>query len=435
MARRARIWLIHQNFPGQFLHLAQALKARGDELHAIGAVTARELPGIPLHRYNPMPTGGVPDCHPWVADQQTKVLRAEAVARLIQEMLQRLDRPDLVLGHPGWGELLGLADVLPGVPLLHLPEFVYRLDGADFGFDPEFPPTAPFSRTRLNLRRGVQLLTLESHPYAIMPTWFQWSSIPGPYRRGVQVIHEGVDTSRIRPPSSSHPAESMKLMKRDITLEPGDEIVTFASRNLEPYRGFHVFMRMLPLLQRLRPRARVIIIGADGVSYGSAPAQGGTWRQVLMAELEGKLDMSRIHFVGKLPLPALHSMLRLTRVHVYFTVPFVLSWSMIEAMAAGCVLIGSRTPPVQELIREGENGLLVDFFDGEGLAERICAVLADPAAHAPLGAAARRTVERDYDLRRVCLPQQLRFVDRMLSGHPPDPVEPPPELEGLLLPG
>jgi glycosyltransferase involved in cell wall biosynthesis len=434
MARPARIWLIHQNFPGQYLHLAQALRARGDQLQAIGTATARELPGIPLHRYNPMPVGGVPECHPWLVDQQTKVLRAEAVARLIQHLLGRLDPPDLVLGHPGWGELLALADVLPGVPLLHQPEFVYRLEGADFGFDAEFPATAPFSRTRLNLRRGIQLLTMEGHPYAMVPTWFQWSSIPGPYRRGVQVIHEGVDTQRIQPPSQQRPAAGMKLMNRDIELNPGDEIVTFASRNLEPYRGFHVFMRMLPLLQRLRPQARVIIIGAEGVSYGSAPAQGGSWRQVLMAELEDQLDTSRIHFVGKLPLPALHAVLRLTRVHVYFTVPFVLSWSMLEAMAAGCVLIGSRTPPVQELIRDGDNGLLVDFFDGQGLAERIAAVLADPAGHAPLGRAARQTVERHYDLRRVCLPQQLKLVDRMLSGQAPEPMEPPADLANLLLP-
>ncbi|MEB3352020.1 MAG: glycosyltransferase [Cyanobacteriota bacterium] len=435
MARKARILLIHQNFPGQYLHLAQALQRRGDELVSIGAGTARALPGIPLHRYNPMPAGGVPACHPWVADQQTKALRAEAVAALLQRLLQTMDPPDLVLGHPGWGELLALDEVLPGVPLLHQPEFVYRLDGADFGFDPEFPPTTPFSRTRLNLRRGIQLLTMEAHPHAMVPTWFQWSSIPGPYRHGVQVIHEGVDTERIRPPTAKQPAEPMTLMQQQIRIDADSEIVTFASRNLEPYRGFHVFMRMLPALQRLRPNARVIIIGADGVSYGSAPPGGGSWRQALLRELDGQLEMDRIHFVGKLPLPALHAVLRLTRVHVYFTVPFVLSWSMLEAMACGAVLIGSRTAPVQELIRHGDNGLLVDFFDGEGLAEMIARVLADPAAHAPLGKAARRLVERDYDLKRMCLPQQLRLVDRMLSGHPPAPVEPPAELAELLLPG
>jgi glycosyltransferase involved in cell wall biosynthesis len=198
-----------------------------------------------------------------------------------------------------------------------------------------------------------------------------------------------------------------------LTLEPGAEVVSFVARNLELYRGFHRFTRMLPLLQALRPQAHVVIVGGDGVSYGSAPAAGGSWKSLLLQELEGRLDLGRIHFVGMVPRSVLHELFRVTACHVYLTFPFVLSWSLLEAMAWGAVLIGSATASLREVIRDGENGLSVDFFDGDGLAERIAAGLADPAAHRPLGDAARQDMLAPYDLTTVCLPQQLALVDRV----------------------
>ena len=409
-----QVLFIHQNFPGQYVHLAAALLAQGDQPVAIGGPTARALPGIPLHRYNPMPLGGVPTCHPWAEDFQTKCLRAAAVAELLERLIADGLAPDLVVGHPGWGELLSIQDLLPAGPVLHHVEFVYQVEGADVGFDPEFASAAWQLRSRVRLKRATQLLTLHDLDWGLAPTAWQAATAPVEFQNRISVIHEGIDTREIMPRAHA----SVTLNRAGLKLEPGDEVVSFVARSLEPYRGFHRFMRMLPQLQALRPNAQVVIVGGEGVSYGTAPAAGGSWKSALLQELDGQLDLNRIHFVGQVPLAVLHELFRVTACHVYLTVPFVLSWSLLEAMACGAVVIGSATAPVQEVIRDGENGLLVDFFDGEGLAERIAAVLADPAAHRPLGQAARQDMVARYDLTTVCLPQQLALVDRLAAGVP-----------------
>ena len=407
----ATILFIHQNFPGQYRHLAPALRARGDRVEAIGGPTAQGLPDIPLHRYNPMPAAGVPECHPWVSDLQTKVLRAEAVGRTLEQLLAQGLKPDLVVGHPGWGELLAIKDLLTSVPVLHQVEFVYQLEGGDVDFDPEFGLPDWRNRSRIRLRRSTQLLALQDLDWGLAPTPWQASTVPFEYQPRLSVIHEGIDTAVIRPEG---PAE-INLQQAGLCLRPGDEVVTFVARNLEPYRGFHRFMRALPLLQKLRPQARVLIVGGQEVSYGSAPAGGGTWKETLLRELQGQLDFSRLHFVGRIPHGLLHQLFRVSACHVYLTYPFVLSWSLLEAMACGTLVIGSATPPVQDVISDGVNGRLVDFFDTEGLAKAIAAVLADPTAQTPLRQAARRTAVERFDLQTVCLPQQLALVDRLLG--------------------
>lgn len=410
-----KVLFVHTNFPGQYRHLAPALRARGEDVCAIGGPTATGLEGVPLHRYDPMPSGGVPPCHPWAADLQTKALRAEAAGHVLSNLLATGWRPDVVVGHPGWGELLAVKDLLPHVPVLHQVEFVYQLQGADAGFDPEFARDHWTTCTRLRLRRATQLLAFHDLDWGLAPTPWQASTAPPEFRNRLSVIHEGIDTARIGP----LPDRRITLQKAGLTFRPGDEVVSFVARNLEPYRGFHRFLRMLPALQRQRPRAHVVIVGADGVSYGSPPASGGTWRQVLLRELEGQLDLSRIHFVGRIPHGVLHDLFRVCACHVYFTYPFVLSWSLLEAMACEAVVVGSATAPVQDVISHGENGLLVDFFDGEALAATVAEVLADPAAHRPLGQAARRTVVEHYDLQSVCLPRQLALLDALAAGRTP----------------
>jgi glycosyltransferase involved in cell wall biosynthesis len=409
---------LHQNFPGQYRHLAGALAGRGDRVHAIGGPTSRALEGVSLHRYDPRPATGVPACHPWAADLQTKCLRAEAVGALLEQLLRQGLRPDLVIGHPGWGELLGIKDQLPQVPVLHHVEFVYQLEGADTGFDPEFLRPGWQDATRLRLRRAPQLLAFHDLDWGVAPTHWQASTVPEPFRARVSVIHEGIDTDAIGPRSGAE----IRLEKAGLSFRAGDELVSFVARQLEPYRGFHRFLRMLPQLQRLRPQAHVVIVGGDGVSYGSPPPQGGTWRQVLLRELEGQIDLSRLHFVGQVPHAVLHDLFRVCACHVYLTVPFVLSWSLLEAMACGAVVIGSATAPVMEVIEDGVNGLLVEYFDAEALAAATAAVLADPARHRPLGEAARALVVHRYDLNRVCLPAQLELVAALALGKNPSSV-------------
>jgi len=409
------IVFIHQNFPGQYRHLAPALLERGDTVTAIGGPTSRALEGIPLHRYDPLPAAGVPACHPWAADLQTKCLRAEAVATLLDSLRSEGLRPDLVIGHPGWGELLAVKDVFPEVPVLHQVEFVYQLEGADTGFDPEFAVPGWRERARLRLRRAPQLLAFHDLDWGLAPTAWQASTVPPAFRERVSVIHEGIDTDRIAP----RPGAEIHLAKAGLTFRPGDEVVSFVARQLEPYRGFHRFLRMLPQLQQLRPQAHVVIVGGDGVSYGSPPPQGGSWRQVLLRELEGQIDPSRLHFVGQVPHAVLHDLFRVCACHVYLTVPFVLSWSLLEAMACGAVVIGSATAPVMEVIEDGVNGLLVEYFDGDALAAAITQALADPARHRPLGETARELVVERYDLKGVCLPRQLELVDAVARGELP----------------
>jgi len=407
-----QVLFVHQNFPGQYPHLARALLDRGDRVHAIGGPTARPLPGVALHRYDPRPAGGIPECHPWVADLQTKSLRAEAVGKLLQKLLEGGLQPDVVVGHPGWGELLAVKDLLPTVPVLHQVEFVYQLSGGDTDFDPEFAQADWVSQTRLRLRRAPQLLALHDLDWGVAPTPWQASTVPAEYRQRLSVIHEGIDTTAIAPREGS----VIALEKAGQRFRPGDPLVTFVARSLEPYRGFHVFMRALPRLLALRSDAHVIVVGDEGVSYGPPPAGGGSWKQRLLQELQGQLDLSRVHFVGRVPHPVLHDLFRVSACHVYLTYPFVLSWSLLEAMSCGAIVVASATPPVQDVIQAGRNGLLVDFFDSHALADTVAGVLADPPAHQHLGIAARRSVVDRFDLHSICLPQLLQLVDRLAGG-------------------
>jgi glycosyltransferase involved in cell wall biosynthesis len=228
----------------------------------------------------------------------------------------------------------------------------------------------------------------------------------------MQVVHDGIDTRRVAP----DPAARISLQNAGVTLGTDDEVVTYVARNLEPYRGFHTFMRALPLLLRLRPRARILIVGGDEVSYGSKPTSGGSWRQAMLAEVGAQLDASRVHFLGRVPYADYLRLLQVSTVHAYLTYPFVLSWSLLEAMAAGCMVVASRTAPVQEVIRDGENGRLVDFFDHRGLAETLAQAIDERERLQSIRAAARRTVVEDYDLDSRCLPRQLELLQALPIG-------------------
>jgi glycosyltransferase involved in cell wall biosynthesis len=313
--------------------------------------------------------------------------------------------PDVMLGHNGWGEIWYLRDIFPQTPLVGYFEFFYRLHGADVGFDPADPIT-PDTAPRLRTKNLGNLLALDTANLGQCPTQWQKAGYPKRYHPILHVIHEGIDTQVAAP----DPQARLSVPNTEIHFAAGDEVVTYVARNLEPYRGFPLFMRSLPSILERRPKAHVVIVGGDEVSYGARLSDGRTYRQESLKELQGSLDLARVHFLGRVPYSTFIKVLQISRVHVYLTYPFVLSWSMLEAMSAGCLIVGSRTPPVEEVIRDCGNGVLVDFFSPGEIADRVVEALQDPHAHDSIRRNARQTVIDEYDLRTVCLPAHLHLL-------------------------
>ena len=405
----ARILLIHQNFPGQFKHLYPEL-AKQHEVVGLTINPYQSAAGVQVVRYVPQ-RGTTPNVHPWVSDLETKVIRGEAAYRTMLQLRDAGFNPDLVLAHPGWGESLFVKEVWPKAHLSVYCEFYYHLHGADVNFDPEFSTDDPGQGPRLAMKNVNMRLHMDIADSALSPTKWQASVYPDSFRDRITVIHDGVDTNSIAP----DPNATLTLGRAG-QISRKDEIITFVNRNLEPMRGYHVFMRALPRLMALRSNARFLIVGSDDVSYGARPEAGKTWRQIFFDEVKDRIDVNRIHFVGNVPRELFTRMLQVSTVHVYLTYPFVLSWSMIEAMSAGCAIVGSDTPPVREVIRHQENGLLVDFFNPEALADSVANLAGDPALRARLGAAARQDAISGYDLRTRCLPAQIAWVNSLLAS-------------------
>ena len=404
-----KLLFIHQNFPGQFKFLAPALARQGHEVVAMTMQKseAGQWQGVRLVPYAAS-RGTTPKVHPWVSDFETKTIRGEACFRAALRLKAQGFCPDLVIAHPGWGESLFLKDVWPAARLGIYAEFYYHPQGADVGFDPEFPAADAGDVCRLRLKNLNNLLHFEVADAAISPTQWQASTFPEPFRSKITVVHDGIDTDALAP----NPGVSLTL-NGSLKLSRGDELITFVNRNLEPYRGYHIFMRALPELLRRRPGARVLLVGGDDVSYGARAEGGRKWKDLFAAEVRAQIsdaDWARVHFLGHVPYQHFIPLLQLSSVHVYLTYPFVLSWSLLEAMSLGCAIVASDTQPLREAVRDDETGRLVDFFDVGGLAQQVCALLDDPQARARLGASARAFARAHYDLRSVCLPRQLEWV-------------------------
>ena len=403
---------IHQNFPGQYRHLAPALARHpGNRVLAFRLGESLEGHEVEIIGYKVQPPSQAAG-HPWLTDLQPKLVRAEALARAALQLKDQGFTPDAIIGHPGWGETLLLPEVWPHTPIGLYSEFFYSANGADVGFDPEFlPQTDALSNAgRLRLKNLNQLLAFEDAAIGISPTRWQQSLYPERLRTKIEVIHDGIDTRALKP----NPAVRMRLRDK-LSLSRDDELITFVNRNLEPYRGYHIFMRALPSLLKRRPKARVLIVGGEGTSYGAAPPAGKTWRDIFLEEVRADVDLNRVHFVGRLNYNDFVQMMQLSRVHVYLTYPFVLSWSLLEAMSIGCAIVASDTAPVREVIDHRQEGLLVDFFDRNDLVDRICELLDDQPLRIALGRNARKRAIDTYDLQSHCLPRQLEWVSALLA--------------------
>lgn len=403
-----RIAFVHQNFPGQFVHLAPALAARGHQAVALTPDSNENPFKFALARYKWTPREFPAAQFGLARNFAEMTYRGEAVASAAVELRDRHGfEPDVIFGTPGWGETLFLQYVWPRARRLLYAEFYYDADGPNEGFDPEF--ARPALRSKIGLAAGgahLLMATASSHKL-LSPTRWQAQSFPEFVQPRISVIHDGIDTERVTPLEGVR----VTIPGTDITIAKGEEILTFINRNLEPSRGFHIFMRALPAVLKARPGARVVIIGGDERSYSPPPAAGKTWRQVMLEEVGGSLDLSRVHFAGKVPYATFIDLMRVTRVHAYLSYPFVLSWSMLEAMSAGALVVGSRTPPVEEVIRDGINGRLVDFFDVAAWSAALIEALSEPERFETLRTAARQTIVDHYDLRSRCLPRLIDFVE------------------------
>jgi glycosyltransferase involved in cell wall biosynthesis len=379
-----RLLVIHQNFPGQFGHLVRAWSQRADmDVRAIARNTALGLPGFDkLMRYQ-LARGVRPDQHHYLRQMEASTLHGQAVARLMLKLRQSGFTPDTILAHPGWGEALFAKDIFPNAKLVHLCEWYYSATGADLGFDPEFPISFD-DGARIRMWNAQHTLDLIQCDIAVSPTSWQRSRYPSILQPKIVVHHEGIATDSLGP--NPH---AVITTPSGVTLKSGDPVITYVARNLEPYRGFHIFMRALEKIQKANPRCHALIVGGDEVSYGKRPTDAANWREKMLAEV--KLDPTRTHFLGRIPKEQFVRVLQLSAAHVYLTYPFVLSWSLLEAMACGAPIIASDTAPVREVIRDGENGSLANFFDSQAIADKVLDMLGAGNSQTPL----RRQAQAD----------------------------------------
>jgi len=411
-----KLLFIHQGFPGQYIHILRALdKQGGHQLVGLGLQEPdRPLPqSVQYFRYS-LSRGNQPGIHPFIQDIESKVIRGEACARAAEQMKKQGFTPDLICGHAGWGELLFLKDVWPSVPTLAYQQFFYNPNGFDVNFDPEFQeeanPSDWTSAARIRMKTANPLLNLEANNWSVTPTNFQRNSFPEAKRERISVIHDGIDTTIACPKSNP---EALEISDGTV-LTASDQVVTFVNRTLEPYRGCHTLIRAIPELQRRAPDAQLLIIGkTEGVSYGKACPQGN-WKDRFLGEIDGQYDPSRVHFVGQVPYDKFLRVLQLSRVHVYLTYPFVLSWSLLEAMSCGCAVVGSDTAPVQEVIEHQKNGLLVDFFDSSQLAVAVEKLLQNSDFAKKLGENARATILERFELQH-CVQRQLDLIHQVTN--------------------
>jgi glycosyltransferase involved in cell wall biosynthesis len=402
-----KILFVHQNFPGQFLHLAPELARLGHECLALTDLGNQRASATETLKYKHT-AQPVDAAATRLGRNYTQMSdRAVSVARACLHLRQQRGYvPDVIFGHSGWGETLFLKEVWPEAKLLIYAEFYYRGRGADVGFDPEFNPPS-FDQVMIAQGRAGHLGQAMLHADAgVAPTAWQASTFPPALRQMLDVIHDGVNTAVMAP----NPKASFALPNGQ-SVKAGDEVLTFVNRNLEPYRGYHTFMRALPDVLKARPNAQAVIVGGDEVSYGSAPKGEKGWKDTILNEVRDRLDMSRVHFMGKIPYDKFIALMQVSRAHAYLTYPFVLSWSMIEAMSAGAHVIGSATAPVQEVIQDGVNGTLVDFFDIAAWSAALTKALAHPDQFQTLRQAARQTALDRYD-QSLLLPQMVNFVER-----------------------
>ncbi|KKC26963.1 glycosyltransferase [Sphingomonas sp. SRS2] len=404
-----RILIVHQNALGQFAHIADALMARGDQVAAIANTTAKAKPGVRFSRWK-YPRGSTKGIFPAATRAEADLIRAEAAASAAVELKRSGFEPDVIIGHPGWGETIHLKNVFPQAKLILFGEFYYRDSGADVNFDKEFETPALASAMRTNGKNATQALAYTMADMIVSPTRFQAWTFPPAFQPIIRVLHEGIDLSKAKR------RPDVRVTLRDGTvLDRSTPVITFINRNFERLRGFHIFMRALPEFLDAVPEAHVIAIGADGEGYGETRSDGKSWRRAMLDELGDRLDQSRLHFAGQVDHQQMVDILSIGAAHIYYTYPFVLSWSLVEAMACECLLLASDTPPVRDAITDGEDGILNDFFDVHALSQAMIDAVHFPERFEPMRKQARQTALDRFDRATVGVPGWLALIDEVAA--------------------
>ena len=408
-----KILFIHPNMPGQYKHLAKVMAEDPDnEVLFLTKKRDAAIPGVTRIDYQ-MSRDSRQETHRYVIGFERAVLHGQEVWRVCTKLKEQGFTPDVICAHPGWGDALFIKDVYPDTPLLNFLEFYYHAFGADVYFDKNEVVDLD-DLPRIRVKNATNIFNLEACDWGIAPTWWQYQQNPPEFLHKISVLHDGIDTDVAIP--LSEPRKAINLPDGTV-LQPTDKIVTYVCRNFEPYRGFPTVMRGIDKMTRERSDCHVLIVGNDGVSYGRAPEGKKTFKQEMIDEL--KPDMTRVHFIETLPYNEYLKVLQYSAVHIYFTVPFVLSWSSMEAMSAGCLLIASDTPPVREVIKDGVNGLLTDFFSHDQLAARIHEALDNQEKLKPLRQAARQTILDHYSLHKLMPLHKALITDLAHKKLPP----------------
>ncbi|MFW2829343.1 glycosyltransferase [Sphingomonas sp. ID0503] len=401
-----RALFVHNGSPGRFASIAALLRQRGWDGALLNGPTGRDLEGFPTIRWQAQED--VPGAQPIAAVAQRGLIAGAAAAEAARKLKADGFEPDVIIGHPAWGEMLFLGEVFDA-PQIQVGELYYRAHDSDVDFDPEFRVNA--SPYRVLARNTVLATSYANAARIVCPTPYQASTLPRAFDSQIRVIHEGIDVDK----AQRLPQPELRFANGRV-LDGSTPVITFINRRFEPMRGFHIMMRALPRLLEQVPEARVLMVGMDeNGGYGPAPAEG-TWKQHMMKELGARIDMDRVHFVGAVNYEALITIFSISWAHVYMTYPFVLSWSLLDAMACESLIVASDTAPVRDVIRDGENGLLFDFFDHQALADRLIAICRDPARYTGLRKAARKTVLAEYDQKRVCEPAWMNLIEEVARG-------------------
>lgn len=396
--------------PGQYRELVQWLASQSE--HEIVFLTQRKAPpvfkGVKSVIYKPHHKAAEKSyglAKTWENATGSGFGAAEAAGKLRDSGFT----PDIIIGHIGWGELTFIKEIYPDVPVIGFFEYFYSTNGGPVGFDPESPVSehAPYLMAAHN---AVPLVNIEVVDLGHCPTYWQRDRFPTSFYDRMYVCHDGISTEKLLPDADA----SITLGRFGRPMTKDDEIVTFMSRNLETTRGFHQFMRALPKIQAERPNARFIVIGGNDVSYGGKSKHPGGLRAQMEAEVGDRVDWERVHFLGQVPFEDYKKIIQISSCHIYLTMPFVLSWSLLESMSMEATVVASNVAPVREAITHGETGLLVDFFDPDALAMQVSDVLKNPKNYSHIGPNARNHIVKKYDFLSVCLPEHLRQINALV---------------------